>query len=148
MSSTHYWRIFYLLMIILALSSGAVAQAGDWEAVRALAPGTQISIKTRLRNSCKFERATDTTLVCDPELPGFTHLTFNRKRIRQVRLEHHDDTNTAIGIGVGAGIGAAVGASGRDRGGSAIVGAVGGALIGGFFNRAFPITHRRVIYKR
>lgn len=149
------WRISCSLMIVLPLSLGAQAQSGDWIRVQNLAPGTPISVKAKLRHLCTFEGATNTMLVCGPKLTGPSTLTlsFERKEVRQVRLEHSDDTNALIGLGTGSAIGFAIGASGHRVDTSArlvggVVGGAVGAFAGRFMNRSIPITHKNVIYKR
>ena len=103
---------------------------------------------------CSFERATDNVLECSPKIgPSLLMLSFERKEVRQVRLEHSDDTNSLIGLATGGAIGFAIGASGHkvDTGSRVFEGAIAGAIVGWvghFMNRAIPITHRNVIYRR
>ena len=94
-------------------------------------------------------------LVCGPKLTGPSTLTlsFERKEVRQVRLEHSDDTNALIGLATGGAIGFAIGASGHRVDASTrlvggVVGGTVGAFAGRFMNRSIPITHKNVIYKR
>ncbi len=149
-------KIFCSVLAWLVLASAAQAQAGDWRALEHLAPGSRISVKIRFHVLCDFRGATDTILVCEPvrrrTLIGPGVVTFDRKRIREVRLEHSDEANTAIGATLGATVGAAVGASLRStsltRGGSALLLGGAGAIGGGFAGRDFPILHGKVIYKR
>jgi len=149
-------KIFCFMLACLMFASAAQAQAGDWRAVQQLAPGSRISVKIRFHVLCDFEGATDAVLVCEPvrrpTLMGPGEFRFDRKRVREVRLEHSDDANTAVGAAVGAGVGATVGASLSPRsltsGGSALLlGGIGG-IAGGFFGRDFPILHGKIIYKR
>jgi hypothetical protein len=147
-------KIFLSLLAGLILVSAAQAQTGDWRAVESLAPGTRISVKIRFHMLCDLTRVTDAALMCELVRqrirPG--EMTFNRKLIREVRLEHSDYANTAIGASLGGGVGSTVGASlgnrSLDRPGSALVLGTVGALVGGAFGRDFPIFHGKVIYKR
>jgi len=143
--------------LFLVLALGAQAQNADWNEVRNLPPGSRISVKTRFRVLCDFDWATDDELVCEPVsyspfYRGPTELLFDRKRVREVRLEHSDETNSAIGAAVGGGTGAIIGAVGHSdtitRGGGALLLGGIGSLIGGSFNKEFPITHGKVVYKR
>ena len=145
----------YLLCTVLTLTTFACASDGDWEIVKSLPEGTPISVKAKLRHLCTFQLATDTTLSCRSKISGPTSfvLSFQRKEIRQVRLEHSDDTNALIGFATGGAIGFAMGASGHrvDASSRLFVGVIGGALFGfagRFMNRALPITHKNVIYRR
>jgi hypothetical protein len=146
-----------LSVFMFALSTTAPAQKGDWQAVRSLAPGRRISVKAKVghfspRFTCDFTRATEELLSCYPAAPGFHPMTFERSKVKQVRLEHSDQTNAAVGALVGAGVGAALGASNGNgtttRGGGAILGAGILGLIGGCMGPVFPITHGKVVYKK
>ena len=155
MMSSTFSKPFYLLCAVLALTAVCGASDGDWEIVKSLPEGTPISVKAKLRHLCTFQLATDTTLTCRPKISGTTSwtLSFERKEIRQVRLEHSDDTNELIGFATGGAIGFVMGASGHrpDTSSRLFDGVVAGALFGfagRFMNRALPITHKSVIYKR
>lgn len=149
------------LSVTLSILAGLMlvppeARAGDWRAVENLAAGSRISVKAKFRTLCDFHRATDTVLICQPAqhsiLTGPGEISFDRARVREVRLERSDHTNTAVGAAIGAGFGAAVGASARNPsltpGGSALLLGGAGSIIGGFVGRDFPILHGKVIYKR
>jgi hypothetical protein len=147
-------KIFLSLLAGLILVSPGQAQTGDWRAVESLAPGTRISVKIRFHMQCNVTRVTDAALMCELVheriRPG--EMTFNRKLIREVRLEHSDQANTAIGASLGGGVGVTVGASLGNRSldrpvGALVLGTVG-AIFGGAFGRDFPIFHGKVIYKR
>jgi hypothetical protein len=112
---------------------------------------------------CTFLKATKTQLFCQViEQAPFPYiirgdrayrLEFDRKIVREVRLEHSDRTNSLIGVGIGAGVGAALGAAGgnetaAERKGAAVLFGMFGALIGGAMGKNFPLFHRNVIYKR
>ena len=143
-----------ILAALLLMSEQA--RAGDWRAVENLAAGSRISVKIRFHTLCNFRRATDDILICQPAHPsiltGAGDISFERKRVREVRLERSDQTNTAVGAAIGAGVGAVVGASARHPsltpGGSALLLGGLGSVIGGFFGRDFPIVHGKVIYRR
>lgn len=153
-------RIIFLVFAAVLLASTALAQTGDWQAVKNLRPGTKISVQGghSFHNLCIFEHATDEQLVCEHILHGPrgafipSERVYERKRIREVRLEHSDAANMATGAAIGGGIGAAVGASAGNgtltRGGGALLLGAGGALIGGAFGRDFPVAHGKVIYRR
>jgi hypothetical protein len=153
-------KIIFLLSAAVLLSSSALAQTGDWQAVKNLQPGTRISVQGghSFHNLCIFEHATDEQLVCEHILHGPrgaflpSERVYERKKIREVRLEHSDAANMATGAAIGGGIGAAVGASAGNgsltRGGTALLLGTGGALIGGIFGRDFPVAHGKVVYRR
>jgi hypothetical protein len=149
-----------LVSTILLLASIARAQTGSWQAVKDLQPGTRISVQgaSRFHSPCIFEQATDEQLVCEYILHGPrrafipSQRVYERKKIREVRLEHSDAANMATGAAIGGGLGAAVGATAGNgtltRGGGALLLGGIGALVGGTFGRDFPITHGKVVYRR
>lgn len=132
----------------------ARAQTGDWHAVQQLRPGTAISVKGRLRVQCNFREANETELVCSPRTQGrFLRppIVLPRAQIRQVRLERAEASalaGTAIGAATGAAVGASSGNGTLTRGGSALLGAGIGGLIGGTFSRQFPFLHGEVVYQK
>jgi hypothetical protein len=157
-------RIFQSTLAFLLLMPGALAQTGDWQSVMDLQPGTSISVKAGhffAHNLCTLQSVNDETLVCEriQHGPGAFRVSpvhvfrYNRKIVREVRLEHSDEANTALGAAVGAGAGVAIGASlspqrtGYSRGGGALLLGTIGGLMGGVFARDFPIVHGRVVYK-
>jgi hypothetical protein len=130
-------RIFQSTLAFLLLMPGALAQTGDWQSVMDLQPGTTISVKAGhffAHNLCTVQSVTDETLVCEriQRGPGawrtsLAHVfTYNRKSVREVRLEHSDEANTALGVAVGAGAGAAIGAAAVDPNSDAIINFIGG----------------------
>src|SRR2546422_9138484 len=141
-------RIIHCMLACLIFTSSAQAQPGGWRAVENLTPRSRSAVKVRLRTICFFVRATHDELVCelpaDHRIPfGPSQLTFDRQSIREVRLEHGEAADAALGAAIGGGVGAAVGASQKPqtltRGGGAIrLGAICG-LVGGVFWRGFPI---------
>jgi len=146
-----------LALFILPTPTQARKPGGDWQIVKNLAPGTRISVKSKFRDLCVFESATDTTLVCEPALLGTAitnpiPLRFKRTKVREVRLEFSDSENGVLGAIVGGGVGAVLGAIGGgqtySRGGSALLVGGLGALVGGVVARNFPIRHGAVIYRR
>ncbi len=144
------------VLATLVFASSALAQTGDWQAVKELAPGTQISVKGGdffIHNQCTFREATDDRLLCAGMTPVVPVLVFPRERVRQVRLERSLAARTATGALVGIGVGVTLGALGSDRSGTTRGGRmlIGGAilgLIGGAFGRIFPIIHGPVIYRQ
>src|SRR6266851_4436315 len=126
-----------LVFALFLLTPMASAQTGDWQAVKSLQPDTKISVQYSrpFRGICIFERATDEQLVCEHIMHGPRGLivpseyVYERKRIREVRLEHSDTANIATGAVIGGGVGVAIGTS-RGSGTTLLLG-TGGALIGG-----------------
>jgi hypothetical protein len=151
-----YWAV--AIVAVLLSVPAARAQTGDWGAVKKLAPGTRISVKTSVRLVCYFESATDEHLYCDMHrhvryatVDSGRH--YDRKRIREVRLEHSEDGDAAVGALVGAGAGAAIGAGvpGNGtvtRGGRMLLLGGFGVIVGGALGKDFPIAHGRVVYRR
>jgi hypothetical protein len=147
-------------MVCLLFAAGAQAQKGDWQAVKELAPGTTISIKSGHFFGhdplCIFERATNDRLECELVLRGPSRIflpsdaVYNRNRILEVRIEHSEDWNVLTGAAIGGGIGATVGAVSfrYARGPGALLYGLGGAGIGGLLGRDFPVFHGKVIYRR
>ncbi|HEX9112296.1 MAG TPA: hypothetical protein VF845_12520 [Terriglobales bacterium] len=159
-----YKKTIPFLLAPLLLAASALAQTGDWQAVKDLQPGTRISVRSDhlfIHNTCFFLSATDDQLVCEravhsrrrmliPPLPP--EAIYERSRVREVRLEHSEGANTMAGAGIGAGIGAALGASTNNgtltRGGGALLLGGIGALVGGSFGSEFPVIHGKVVYRR
>ncbi len=156
-------RIINLLLALFVLASNAQAQKGDWRAVKQLAPGTPISVKYGrffVHDRCIFQSATDDVLVCERILYGTSRIfippeaVYRRKLVREIRLEHSDASNAAVGAAIGGSIGAALGAaapsnaSARARLSAGLLVGTGGALVGAFVGRDFPIRHREVVYRQ
>lgn len=152
----------FLLFTFLSVAS-ARAQSRNWNVVEQLAPGTPISVKYGrfwLHNRCVFERATEEVLVCERVSYGMSRLfippvaEYRRKLVREIRLEHSDASNIAFGAALGGAVGGALGAAGsgdthtRARVGTGILVGMGGAALGGFIGRDFPIRHGKVIYRQ
>ena len=102
-------RVHLSMLIIFMFGSSAQAQAGDWQAVMNIKPGTLISVKARHRVRYRFELASPDELVCKP--PRFFHIgpskiTIDRQSVREVRLAHSDGANVGVGTAIGAGVGA------------------------------------------
>jgi len=152
-------RAAFALLVLLLVTSSLHAQRRDWQAVEQIAPGSVIHVKGRhiYGTTCVFQQATNDALICEPrpELARYGMLRdfrFDRRYIREVRLERSDDTNTAIGALIGAGIGATLGSATPNngtltRGGRVLVLGGLGALIGGAFGRTFHALHGQVVYK-
>ncbi len=150
-------RLITCTLAVCFLGECAAAQSAGWPAVQKIAPGTPISVKTHLRILCVFVEATADTLVCDVHRGGVIRtgrstFTFNRNEVREVRLEHSDERNAAVGAVIGGSAGAALGASKTNgtltRGGAALLLGGIGAIIGGGFGRDFPIFHGEVVYRK
>ena len=144
-----------LIVPMLMLLSQAPAQSSDWQVVKSLPLGSQISVQIGhhwLAMKCHLEEVTDDELTCAHGWPvSLEAVTYPRTRIRTVRIAH----NTAlIGFVVGAGAGAVIGLArdhptpGLGGGGDAVMigGLLGlvGAGIGGMVSPVFP---GRVIYR-
>ena len=140
--------------ILVALASPLLAQTGDWSLVEQLRPGARISIHARHRTVCIFENATDEELSCRLESPRYFNfspeLFFDRRDVREVRIEYSDDFHSAVGTGVGFAVGAATGASNESsgRGVGALIYGGFGALIGHHAGPLIAIIHGPVIYRR
>jgi hypothetical protein len=136
LKSSRAVEIGFPLLAGLILIPAAQGRAGNWRAVENLAPGSRLSVKIRFHMLCDFRRATEAALVCEPTqcgpFFGPHEIAFNRKYIREVRWEHSDDANTAVGTTVGAAVGASVGNSSLNGGGGALLFGGAGAIIGGF----------------
>jgi hypothetical protein len=148
-------------LVLLLLAPSALAQRGDWQAVKDIPSGTTISVKYGrffIHMRCIFQSASDDRLVCARILYGPSAVfippeaVYVRKQIREVRLEHSDASNMAVGAAIGAGVGGALGAAGRGDtrtrvAAGLLVGGVG-AVVGGLLGRDFPIRHGKVVYRR
>jgi hypothetical protein len=159
-----YKKTIPFLLAPLLLTASALAQFGDWQAVKDLQPGTRISVRADhffIRDTCFFLSATDDQLVCEravharrrmiiPPVPP--EAVYKSSRVREVRLERSEAANTMAGAGIGAGIGAALGASRNNgtltRGGGALLLGGIGALVGGSFGRELLVIHGKVVYRR
>jgi len=143
-----------IVVAALMLLPPAMAQSTDWQTVKSLPFGTQLSLQIGrhwLLLKCHLEEVTDDALTCAQGWPvPLQAVTYARERIRTVRKAH----NTAlIGLIVGAGAGTAIGLArdprpGLGRGGDAVItaGLLGlfGAGVGGIVSPLFP---GRVIYR-
>ena len=154
-----------IALFVVSIVPAAQARTGRWRDVMRLPSGTPISVQptNAQRVTCLFLNATKTRLFCQiivqAPFPYIIRtdrayrLEFDRRIVREVRLEHSDATNSLIGVGIGAGVGAALGAAGgnqtaAERKGSAVIFGMFGALIGGVIGKNFPLFHRNVIFKR
>src|SRR5215467_7319058 len=100
-------RWIYPMLAWMLLATCASAQVGDWNLVKSLSPGARISVKTRVRLTCNFQAASDDTLLCQQTrharipLPPQV-IEFERKKVREVRLERSEAANALTGAGLGA----------------------------------------------
>lgn len=156
-------RFHKIVLLALLYTASASAQSGDWRVVKELAPGTPISVKYGrfwLHDRCIFQSANEDVLVCERVFYGTSRLlippeaVYRRKLVREIRLEHSDASNIAFGAAIGGAVGGALGAAGsgdthpRAGLGAGLLVGMGGAAIGGFIGRDFPILHGKVIYRR
>ena len=130
------------------------AQTGDWSLVQQLQPGTRISVKAQRRLTCVLESADDRALICRIETPRYFNYSpdvfFDRRDVREVRLEHSDGFHAGIGTAIGFVVGAAVGAAKTSAApglGALIFGSVG-AMTGHQFGPDIAIIHGPVVYRR
>jgi hypothetical protein len=145
-------RIASLFQVFLLLSVSAVAQSGDWQAVRQLPQGTRLKIKLergRTFGHCDFMGATDEMLRCEYPGPQYSSVQYRRGNIKAVYLVHNA---RAIGLGLGLVSGIAIGAS-TDHGPAATregFAAIDAVILGGvgyFFGMvADPYLHGRAVY--
>jgi len=147
-------QIVSVMFLLLVLIVQPWAQTSNWSTVQQLRPGTPISVKVRFRLQCNFRHADDQQLVCDERTQGrFLRppIVLARAHIHEVRIERADASAVA-GAAIGAGTGAAVGATSGNgtltRGGSTLLGAGIGGLIGGVFGKQFPFLHGEVVYQK
>lgn len=140
--------------ILLALASPMLAQTGDWSLVEQIKPGARVSIQARHGTVCIFENATDEELFCRLESPRYFNfppeISYDRRDVREVRMEHSDDFHSAVGAGVGFAVGAAVGATHTpsSRGTVTLIYGAFGALIGQHLGPSVALIHGPVIYHR
>ena len=149
-----------MLVVLSLFASTAQSQTGDWYAGENLQTGTLISVRAKHRVKCTFVAATTDRVTCQLITEGLLgtvsqaaiKMSFDRQSVREVRLEHSDGSNAAVGAVIGAGAGAVFGAVGRNtdlnRGASTVVGAGFGALLGGFLGVVLPLRHGRIIYRK
>lgn len=158
-----------LAMLLLGMNTQAQSQAhaqvqspeldGDWQTVRNLMPGTEISVKTQRRYRCVVEEVTVDELVCEAHGRWFrvSTLVIRRSEINEVRVRPHPNQakDAWIGAGIGAGAGAiSAGTTSRDYPGfhafvGGAAGAAGGALVGGIVPIFQVLLQRgKTIYKR
>lgn len=152
-------KTFTLLLTMAFLTSACAAQTGDWAAVEGLAPGTDISIKTRQGRNYRGEvdSVDPYQLVLwsqERAFPGrkLVRREIARADVKQVRMNHPWISMAAgagIGAGLGIGIGAAVDAhypSNEDRGLLGVVLGFLGAAIGAGVAKSHPFIKGRSIY--
>jgi hypothetical protein len=149
-------------LLLFLLAAKTQAQQGDWQVVKNLPPGAVISVRYEhfpIHIRCIFQNATDDRLDCarilhSPRVtPVGPELSYERNKIREVRLEHSDTSNTLFGAAIGAAVGGALGAArsgdthAQARVVSGLIVGVGAAMIGGFLGREFPARQGKVIYR-
>jgi hypothetical protein len=147
-------RVFSFLVALLLLASIAVAQTGDWQAVKHLPGGTMLKIKLkhgRTFGHCEFVGATDDALDCDyGGLLLDIRPRYRRDNIKAVYLVHNA---RAIGFGIGAGAGAVIGAAATpgSAAGRELFALIDAGLLGGlgyFFGMvADPFFHGKAVYR-
>ncbi len=147
-------------MLVLLLNPSAFAKSGDWQAVTDLPPGIEISV--RLEHSpnipCTFEHADEKELICEHVMYGprganaSREFVYERRKIREVRIERGENTNGATGVVIGGAAGAAFGAAVGNGaparvGGALLLGGLG-AVFGGIIGRSVHPVHGKVVYRR
>jgi hypothetical protein len=148
------------VLSVLLLSSITSAQSGDWQAVTDLPPGIEISVKSEhsFRIPCILERASEKELVCEYLMHGprgavaARERIYERKTVREVRLERGNHANIATGAVIGGAAGAAVGANVGNGPHPKVVGALLlgglGAVFGGIIAKDFIPNRGKLIYRR
>jgi hypothetical protein len=146
--------IFSFLLIAANISA---KPAGSWNAVKRLNVGDYISVKAGwpFRTLCLFVRASDNELICSfiehgPVRANPSRTSFQRAKVREVRLEHSDDANgAALGAIVGGTTATAAAINNpAARKFSGVIGGVMGFWIGDAAGRTFHVLHGRIVYKR
>lgn len=134
------------------------SQTNDWRVLQKLDPGSFIGVGVldhRGRRECTLLTVTDSELTCDSERGSFIrHLTFQRDRVRDLRLEHPENHHLVIGAVVGGAIGAIIGGllAGRSNDPEAVtadpgLGILFGASLGAGIGRAIH-KHGPVLYRK
>jgi phage tail tape-measure protein len=96
----------------------------------------------------------DQTLTCRIEGPRYFNYSpevfFDRRDLREVRLEHSDDFHAYVGTGIGFVTGAAIGAAktSASPGVAALIYGTVGGLIGHELGPIVAVIHGQVIYRR
>jgi hypothetical protein len=152
--------ILATLILLSAMPDRTQAQksnpSNNWQAVKNLPRGTNISVRAGRRIKCIFNGATDSDLTCvrvthGPIPIAPANLILSRSIVSEVRIERSTDTNAAAGAAIGGGLGVALGASGGGccgRGPAILVGGGIGALLGAFFGSNFSFLPPKIIYRR
>ena len=154
-------KIFSLLLVLLMFESSALAQTGDWQAVRSLQPGVKLLVKAQHRYLCYLEGAMEDELICRVHAPRSFRLvsvSIPRSEIQEVRkLPNPNQAKDAwIGAGIGAGAGAISAGTGSKSapGANAFFGALAGAGLGALVGATVPILqvvffrHGKLVYRR
>jgi hypothetical protein len=107
------------LLVLLAVTSGALTQSGDWQVLQGIPSGTKIKILLRHERTfghCQLEAVANDWLGCYFKALGSRR--YPRNEIREVRLGRH---SARTGLAIGAGAGAILGATHGSGGGSSRV---------------------------
>src|SRR5579872_3420119 len=109
-------RMVSCMLSLLILVSSVHARTGDWQAVKDITPDTHISVKgnRRFRVPCLFRRATEEELVCDHMaresiFHSGPERIFDRRNIREIRLEYNDASRRGVGVAIGFAAGTTIG---------------------------------------
>ena len=137
---------------------GAQTTHADWNALKALAPGTQVRITDGSSTvDGKLDRTTDDVIVVTS---GKGQEKFDRRDVSvvSVKKQSHRKRNTLIGLGVGAGGGLAFGGALANDAKNSILGGHGpaivasfagaGALVGVLVGAVIPSGGWRQVYKK
>ena len=150
-------RFVCRLGALLAFVATTVAAQTNWDAVKALATGTQVRISAGSRTvSGKIERITDDALVVDS---GKGQETFDRQQVAAVSVKKpgHRMRNALIGLAAGTGVGLGIGIAARAKPGqltvipnAAIVAGftAAGAIAGTVVGVVIPTSGWRAIYTK
>jgi hypothetical protein len=149
-------RLWALLALVTANLAGQTG-AHDWNAVRALAPGTSGRITVGARTiRGTINRTTDEALVITS---GAGQESIDRQQVSTVSVQQpsHRKRNALIGLAAGTGVGLGIGVAARPKSNqlqivssSTVVAAatVAGALVGTIVGVVIPTGGWKEIYRK
>lgn len=157
MTAPRFVRRIWVMPALLTAAMAGQTNVGDWSAVKALAPGTQVRVAAGSRTvSGRIGRITDDAVAVTS---GNGQENFDRQQVSAVSVKKpsHRKRNTLIGLAAGTGTGLVAGLASRSKAGqlnvvsnSAVVGALtaAGAVVGAIVGLVVPTGGWREIYKK